>query len=72
MSYQIKQEPPPGKSVFWVGEETGALYVKTGFDAMVCIDAGQSNQRVGHSYSPRDGRYRMVNCGAELTIQVGK
>lgn len=71
MSYQIIKQPKVYPSLFFVGVETGALYIES-LGRMVCIDANGSGQRVGHTYSSSAGQYRVVEGGSKIIIEVGK
>jgi len=72
MSYQITSTKGAGTSVFFVGGETGALYVQTPNGRMVCVDANGSRQVVGSEYHRNHGTYSQVRVGQIIKIEVGK
>jgi len=71
MSYQIIKQPKVYPSQFFVGVETGALYIES-TRGMVCIDANGSEQSVGGTYQSNAGQYRLVEGGSKIVIEVGK
>jgi len=72
MSYQITSRKDRGGSMFYVGVETGALYVKVGLASMLCIDGNGSAQVEGRNYSANAGRYEQVKPGQTIIIKVGE
>lgn len=71
MSYQIIKQPKVYPSLFFVGVETGALYIESP-RGMVCIDANGTGQIVGVIYPSSAGQYRVVEGDSKIVIEVGK
>lgn len=72
MSYQVVNARELGTSMFYIGDETGALYVRMPNRNMLCVDAGGSGQKVGIEYAHNAGYYTQVKIGATITVKVGK
>lgn len=72
MSYQITNAKGFGTSLFFIGDETGALYVALPHGRMLCVDANGTRQTVGHAYRLNQGSYTQVKVGQTLKIEVGK
>lgn len=72
MTYQIVKQKTYGTSVFYRGDETGALYVRMPNGRMLCIDANGTRQKVGFEYHQHQGGYTVVPAGDRLLIDVGQ